>query len=227
MGIENVKLVYARWTHLPDRAFRVLCFMAMVSMDNDNPPTFWGGREQLAFALGRMVPEEPAASDYSARAETNRKARTADFQAVKVALAALTKAGVAVLENRPRPGQNAVYSLHLGGLMGKAQPTEQGRTSLRTGYDQPTGMGYDQPTPEEEPLRGSQGEDQVGANQGAKSPLVTTSPAAIDGDYAEAYSILAQLPDFGSDYMRRVDNITGMAERTIAAAQLAVAERTA
>jgi hypothetical protein len=226
MGIENVKLVYACWTHLPDRAFRLLVFMAMVSMDNGKPPTFWGGREQLSFALGRMTPEEPAPTDRSVRAETYRKARAADFQAVKVALAALTKAGVAVLENRPQPGRNAIYTLHLGSLMGKAQPTEQGRTILRTGYDQPTEMGYDQPTPEEEPLRGSKVEDQVGLSRGAKSPLVTTSPAD-ELDYAAAQSFFASWPDLGGEYMKRVDAVEGYQARVVAAANLARAERSA
>lgn len=226
MGIENVKLVYGQWTHLPDRAFRLLVFMAMVSMDNDRPPTFWGGREQLAYALGRMTPDEPAPTDMSARAESYRKARAADFQAVKVALNALTKAGVAVLENRPRPGKNAIYSLHLGALMGKAQPTEQGRTSLPTGKAQPTGTGYDQPTPEEEPLRGSKSEDQLGLSQGAKSPLVTTPPAT-DLDYAAAHDFFASWPDLGGEYMKRVEDVEGYPARVVAAANLARAERSA
>ncbi|MFD1662437.1 hypothetical protein ACFSL4_30730 [Streptomyces caeni] len=56
MGAGLVKAVYARWASLPHAPFRALVFMAVTAKDEDNPPCFWGGRESLALALGRMAP---------------------------------------------------------------------------------------------------------------------------------------------------------------------------
>ncbi len=35
MGASNVAKCYTRWQHLPDRAFRALVYMALVSLDAD------------------------------------------------------------------------------------------------------------------------------------------------------------------------------------------------
>ena len=60
MGAGNVGLVYARWGHLPHAPFRVLAYMALRTLDDGDPPRFWGGRESLAVALGRSASQTSA-----------------------------------------------------------------------------------------------------------------------------------------------------------------------
>ena len=52
MGYQLVARCYTSWTGLPDRPFRLLCYMALLCRDDDPIPTFWAGREALADALG-------------------------------------------------------------------------------------------------------------------------------------------------------------------------------
>jgi hypothetical protein len=225
MGTENVKLVFARWVHLPHASFRILNFMALVTMDEDNPPVYWRGREPLAYALGRMTPPRPADSDKSARAEEFRRARRADFEAVKVAMRPLAKAGVAEVVQQAAPGRNAVIALHLHAATGKAEPVERGRPDLSTGKASPSGTGKAEPTPEEEPPYGGFPlEDQPGTKPGSKSPQVPNSPATAEMNYATANEILSRLPDLGAEYMTRVEEIDGYHNRVIAAASIALAE---
>lgn len=62
MGAGNVKAVYHHWGKLPHAPFRMLAFMALTSLDEskDGRPgrQFYGGREMLAVAMGRVVPPE-------------------------------------------------------------------------------------------------------------------------------------------------------------------------
>jgi hypothetical protein len=115
MGAGNVGLVYARWGHLPHVPFRVLAYMALRTLDDDDPPLFWGGRDSLAAALGRIVPKP---EDDAAKRE-----RRAAFQAVKEAVTTLRKYGAAELVEDARPGRNAVYALNLHRRMVVAEPT--------------------------------------------------------------------------------------------------------
>ena len=212
MGIQNVSLVYARWVHLPDRAFRVLAFMALRTIDEDDPPLYWGGRESLAYALGRMTPVEPAASDSSPRAELNRKARAADFEAVKVALRPLFLAGVACIQTPSAPGRNAVYSLNLLAATGKAEPGEQGRLSLPPRREPPTGVPKVQ--------------DQEGTNLGQQPALVPTSPAAVEITPEKANEILKRLgPDEYGRLMERAKTEFGPLDIMLNAARIAVTEK--
>ncbi len=220
MGATNVQLAYARWSHLPDRAFRLLAFMCLVSMDGEDPPRFWQGRESMALALGRMVPDEPADSDVSARAEAFRKARRADFEAVKSALRDLRNSGVVVVHKPAARGRNAVYALHLLAATGKGEPVERGRVSLSTGKGEPVN-GVGQPYPLGE--RGERGEDEE-----TKSPQVVTSPAPSTTGQAETmnYSAASRLlqtatADLGAYWMSQVpDDVVGYEARVLAAAQL-------
>lgn len=97
MGARNVRLVYAGWSTLPDRAFRVLAYMALVSLDEDGDSSkarrYYAGRTDLAAALGRAVPPEPAEDDSSPRAVAARRARNAAFEAVRGTLRTLRDAG--------------------------------------------------------------------------------------------------------------------------------------
>lgn len=52
MGAQLVSRVYTSWTHLPDRPFRLLAYMALIAKDTNAAPTYWGGRDSLAEALG-------------------------------------------------------------------------------------------------------------------------------------------------------------------------------
>lgn len=112
MGAGNVKLAYAHWADLPDKAFRVLVYMALVSRDQDDPPTFYAGREALALALGRIVRE---ASDETA-AERN-----AAFKAVREVTRVLVRRGTVRVLKPAAPGRNTVYALNLDRITGHGQ----------------------------------------------------------------------------------------------------------
>lgn len=52
MGAAHVSAVYAQWSGLPDRPFRLLAYMALIAKDSTPEPTYWGGRDGLCIALG-------------------------------------------------------------------------------------------------------------------------------------------------------------------------------
>lgn len=124
MGAGNVSLAFARWGSLNHAPFRALVFMAHRSLDSGNPPQFWGGREELAVALGRPLPE-PYGDEFE-------KKRKADFEMVKKVVAQLTSAGAVTLAKPAGPRQNAVYSLNLrSGGGGKPVPPSGGNSVPR------------------------------------------------------------------------------------------------
>jgi hypothetical protein len=229
MGVRNVGLVYARWVHLPDRSFRALTYMALRSLDDDDPPMFWGGREELAFALGKIVPPEPADSDLSARAEQYRKQRASDFQAVKMAVMKLTSVNVVTLERKSRGGLPAMYALHLALGLGYDGPTPPSTTDVPLQYAEPTPSGTSGV-----PLAGGVGgvtfgtkEEQTEGDKEINSSKVSKSPAnpseiALTPEIARG--ILGRLPDLGQEYLTRLAGIDGMHNRYVAAASLVVAE---
>ena len=61
MGAQLVARVFAYWKHLPDRPFRLLTYMAHTTKDTHKAPTFYGGRESMAGALG--LPERGTSSE--------------------------------------------------------------------------------------------------------------------------------------------------------------------
>jgi len=226
MGSGNVGMVYARWGHLPDRPFRLLVFMALVSMDEDEPPMFYKGREAMGVALGRLIPPAPAPTDLSERAEQFRKERRADFEAVKNALRQLTKVGVVVCERESGPGQVAVYSLRLKAGMGKVSPVEQGRPGLSTGKVSPVEQGRPglPPSPiEHQEPKVSTTSTQVGTSPGAAA---NSESKNLELEYAKASEILSRLPDLGSEYLSRVPD-GPLRDQVIAAAALFQQERNA
>jgi hypothetical protein len=224
MGYANVSLVYARWGHLADRPFRLLTFMALRTRDEDDPPLFWEGREAMAAALGRMVPDEPLRNDRTPRAEDFRRLRRNDFEAVKTTIRALTAAGAVRLDNGGYRGATAVYSLHLGCGKGKAEPVERGRTSLSMGKAEPVERGRTSLPPTEEPPTGVQDED---TKTKPRSPHVGNSPGAEEIDFGKAKAILDSLPDKGAELLSQVRAIGGFENRHIAAARIHLAGRSA
>lgn len=99
MGANLVTQVLAHWTHVSDRAFRVLIRMAVTALDNPTPKQpaniYRAGRELLAMAL---------------RSEGSTETR---YRAVKRAVAELTEAGAIEHLATGWAGQNAVYRLTL------------------------------------------------------------------------------------------------------------------
>lgn len=104
LGAGNVKLTYARWPDLPDLPFRVLAYMALVSMDEDPAPSYWGGWEALALAAGRVVPDR---SDDPGMV----KVRRAALKAVNSATRTLIDRGAIRVKQAAAPGRNATYEL--------------------------------------------------------------------------------------------------------------------
>jgi hypothetical protein len=100
MGAGNVKAVFVHWAELPGAPFRLLVYMALRTKDGDDHPRFWGGREDLAFGLGRRTADEKA------------------FKAVKLAIAALLRVDAIRTVERARPGRNAVYEINLSPVRG-------------------------------------------------------------------------------------------------------------
>lgn len=99
MGANLVTQVLAHWTHVSDRAFRVLVRMAVTALDNPTPKQpaaiYRAGRELLAMSL---------------RSEGSAETR---YRAVKRAVAELTEAGAIEHLATGWAGQNAVYRLTL------------------------------------------------------------------------------------------------------------------
>jgi hypothetical protein len=120
MGASNVKSVYANWAHLSHGPFRLLAYMALTSLDADPVPRFWGGRESLAVAYGRLERMTSRASV----SEEHAREREAAYVAVKRALRALKDAGAITLLNVPGPGHQGEYRLHLDGPAHASAPGE-------------------------------------------------------------------------------------------------------
>lgn len=102
MGARLVAATYAHYGHLPDRAFRLLVHMALTCKDETKQPTYYGGREALANALG--APEDAAG-----------------FHAVKRCIATLVTAGAISRELQGYHGKRSEYRLHV-----KTPPVERG-----------------------------------------------------------------------------------------------------
>lgn len=107
MGAGNVKAAYAIWAVLPDHAFRVLVYMALIAKDGDEPPKYWAGQESLSIALGRELPDAPQLS------ESERRARDATLRAISRAKQVLLDCRAITLSRAASPGRTAEYALNL------------------------------------------------------------------------------------------------------------------
>ena len=113
MGARNVAKAFTYWTSLDDRSFRVLCRMALLSMDDGNPPKYFAGRDDIAEALGKHVPDKPEDGNMSEDAEAARRQRASVYEIVRKAVARLVKEGVIVSSGDARFRNRAEYSLYL------------------------------------------------------------------------------------------------------------------
>jgi hypothetical protein len=110
MGIGNVKRVYAQWGTLPEKPFRVLVWMAAVSLDHDDPPLYFAGRDTLVFAMGRTLPD---ADD-----EASGLQREAAYRALKRVMRTLKSHGAVSVVRRGGSGRYATYALCLAAQQG-------------------------------------------------------------------------------------------------------------
>lgn len=53
MGARNVAAVVTHWAHLPGDSFKVLTLMALITLDRDTEPRYWGETEPLIAVIGR------------------------------------------------------------------------------------------------------------------------------------------------------------------------------
>ena len=120
MGANNVMRVYLGWAaSLNDRPFRLLSYMALVSVDGDSEPWFGQGHDVLAStALGLKCPSD------------NDKERAAALRIVRRHISPLFAAGAIETRRRATSGNlgvtHVVYRLYLDGP-GKDSPFPTGR----------------------------------------------------------------------------------------------------
>lgn len=230
MGAGNVSLAYICWAKLPDRAFRLLTYMALVSMDTDRPPRFWGGYPALARAVGRNTPDVLGGN----ATDAEKKARTADFEAVRIGMRVLLKNEAIALDEAPAPGRNPVYRLNLlVNAQGSAWATPQGSPveHPRDGLSTPQGSPVDLGGVGGVTFDDKEEEKEFRNTRGTKSPYVTNSLAISANEMPDplsaAMKLLNTLPDLGQKYLGLIPAETEKNERFILAAEMARAERNA
>lgn len=178
MGAHLVSEALARWTHVSDRAFRVLVRMALTALDNPSKgrpaAVYNGGRELLAMSL-----------------RSDKGTPQTRYRAVKRALAELSEAGAIQHLHSGWAGQNAVYRLTLGGaravdgdpseperMGGPTSPPEGGQISPPMGGPSGTERGVSKTPPrnQEEPLDERGEEEVVDVETGSHPPRATAKP---------------------------------------------------
>lgn len=97
MGIRLVIAAYSSYAHLPDRPFRLLCYMAAIAKDDDPMPVYFGGRDALATALG--ADKDPAG-----------------YQVVRRAISVLVMYGAVTRVAAGHNGRQSEYALNVKDL---------------------------------------------------------------------------------------------------------------
>jgi hypothetical protein len=171
MGASLVVQVLASWSHLSDRAFRVLVRMAVTALDkpqNGQPANIYrAGRDLLAMTL---------------RSEGSAETR---YRAVKRAVAELTEAGAIEHVKTGWAGQNAVYRLTLdrskpirmGGcndhpMGGPTDPPMGGRSATEWGV-------AGTPPRNQEDLEEERAEEEVALPRTTSHPPRATAPNVV------------------------------------------------
>lgn len=110
----------------------LLLYMALVSLDQDSPPRYFGAREESAFALGRLVPDAPdssaVADEEFKRVEDERKAA---FAAVRSAIDGLVKIGAVDRVRHANGARRAEFALRLDPDFSLASEEAKARTKDR------------------------------------------------------------------------------------------------
>jgi hypothetical protein len=180
MGAELVGLVLVRWTHVSDRAFRILIRMALTALDSPkdgNPAaTYRGGRDLLAMSL-----------------RTDKGTLETRYRAVKRAIAELSEAGAIQHIHGGWAGQRAVYRLTLQGARaidadpsvperkgGQIDPPKGGRIDPPVGglYNVERGASETPPRNHEEPIQERGQEESVDLQPSCNAPRATASDPA-------------------------------------------------
>ncbi|CNE44904.1 Uncharacterised protein [Mycobacterium tuberculosis] len=151
MGAQLVTLVFVRWTHVSDTAFRILMRMAVTALDHekDGRPAclYFGGREPLARALRRPFPEGDS--------EKAKKARKNIYGDVRRAIKELVEEGAVEIVDTGKyvqVGHRQTYRLHLTvpHTAGRGPNPASGRgQNPPSGRDDSPPQGGDTPPPKE------------------------------------------------------------------------------
>lgn len=167
MGANLVAQALTHWTHVSDRAFRVLIRMALTALDNPSKgrpaATYMGGRDLLAMSL---------------RGDTGTPETR--YRAVKRALAELTEAGAIKHLQAGWAGQNAVYRLTLERreMGGPTSPPKGGLRSPPMGGPSGSKRGASKTPPRnQEETQDERWKEEVADLQTASHP-----PRAIDSE---------------------------------------------
>ena len=189
MGAGNVAQVLTNWSsRLNDRPFRALVQMAVVSMDEDDPPRYWGGWAKLAEACGSPVPSGCVSGCRGCEKCSSQR------KVVTRAVSALLASGAIVQIEKSGPRRQACYELRLWDATGAAEVHRYGRAkglpkkavgTLRVqrtlDADSPATLDahslamLDAQSPDKEECTSS-----TGTQAGNNSPQVTTSPVPVD-----------------------------------------------
>jgi hypothetical protein len=182
MGAGNVSLVSINYASVPGNAFKILVKMALICLDSDVKPRWWGGDGILLSALGRVNPPDEDDS------EEAKAVRHANGVALRAAVNDLVKAGAATYAVRPSRSKQAEYWLHwepqgkpavrAGKACGSAVEP-QGKPAVRAGKpcsSRRKTAGQQAKTAPHEDIGGLETKNKEGNN----SPQVSTSPAPVD-----------------------------------------------
>ncbi|HUX71794.1 MAG TPA: hypothetical protein VMV41_14845, partial [Cellulomonadaceae bacterium] len=108
------------YPELPHRAFRLLAYMALVSLDRDRPDmparVCWISREALADALGFSLPSEPDTDDDSEEATEARARRHSAFVVLSASVKTLVTSGAITRGRSGGRNRTAEYVLNLDQL---------------------------------------------------------------------------------------------------------------
>lgn len=179
MGASHVSAVYAQWSHLPDRPFRLLAYMALIAKDATPEPAYWGGRNGLCIGLG--LP----ASDVS-------------YRIARRAVADLITAGALERVMLGHNGKRSEYRVHVGGpkadtsvpLQADVDNPKGGRVSPPKGGHLSPGRGTPESAKGDTTVPPRTTKNTKSENEEEISPSVCTSPSAREDETTDEISLL-------------------------------------
>lgn len=113
MGAQLVgqAFAFAARHQLKSNEALLLLFMAHTALDADDPPRYFASRERSAIAIGRMVPDVPAADDPDS--DKLNAERASVFELLRRATNGLLATGAVERLHGGRGGRTAEYVLRL------------------------------------------------------------------------------------------------------------------